>query len=384
MPLQANSITAAELEMLAYATLHETIVNRKDPVKLDRVSRPTFNFMMSKTKKSGAPIRGGFSFLVKGRRNQRLTYWDGMDVLPFEEQYTGQKLKYYVGMAHMGDMMPYDALKRAGVDIDYSKGVRPGQVSASTAEIVLNVLKETREDIQENLEYEWAKDLMRSNLSSPKAPTGIDGLLPVTNPTGGMIGGQSRTNPMFQHRVSTGWTGDNFLSNISVFLNRLSRKSPTSSGINLVPVGDNVYDLLVNLYTGGTAAGGPANVSAGKIDFQRMQDKAQKTGEKYKIGLPDTCFELPNGTMILNDPMFAVLAEEDPTAGWASRGYCLNTEHLFVIPVKVSEDPIVHPMPYNQRVQHASWHLEWTLACTAPNTQGVFTVNYGGLGLPGA
>lgn len=382
MPLTTDALTQDELDYLAYATLSEKVANRDEVIPLDRVDLPTYNYLMRKAKKQGDPVRGGFRFNVKGLRNQRLTWWDGMDVLPFEERYTGMALKFYVGKGHFGDMLPFDFVERTGVQVNYERGIRPGAFSGKGAvlERVVNVIKENADDIKYNIALETAKTMFKSNVDNPKAPAGIDALLPVTTPTGGTVGGLSRSNPLLQHRVSTGWTADTILSYFPAFIRNIQRKA-NGKKVDYVCVGDNVYDLLLAAFTNTGNAGGMTGSIAGKADYRMGQDKAFKLGEKLNIGLPQDCFTYQD-ILIVNDPLLRILAEEDPTAGWDQRGYCITSDYLFMIPVKDADTAITHPMPYNQRVQFASWHQEWGMASVLPNAQGVFTVSTTGFGLP--
>lgn len=333
-----------------------------------------------KAKKNGDPVRGGFRFNVKGVRDQRLTWWDGLDILPFEERYTGDAMRFYVGKSHFGDTQPLDFLERTGIRVDYSRGIRPGGRSPDVLERVVNVIKENADDIQYNVRLELAKTIMKSNIDQPKAFIGLDGLMPITNPTGGTIGGLSRSNPIFQHRVSTGWTGDNILSNISDFVTLLNRRA-NGKKVDYICVGDYFYELLINVFTGAASGTGAAsNTLAGKFDYRSMRDMAMAKGEKYKIGLPQDCF-MYEDILIVRDPIFEQLHRDDPTAGWLQRAYFLNTDYIFSIPVKdITSDPILHPIPANQRVQFQSWHGEQSMALVCPNSCGVATCTFAGLG----
>lgn len=378
MPLTNDALTQDELDYLMYATLSEKVANPDEVIPLDRPDYPTFNLLMRKKKNNGEPVRGGYRFNVKGLRGQRLTWWDGLDILPFEERYTGNAMRFYVGKMHLGDTLPFDLVERTGVRIDYNRGIREGSQRRSSLEKVVNVIKENRDDIMFNIKQELAKTIMKSNADQPKAFTGLDGLMPITNPTGGTIGGMSRSNPIFQHLVSTGWTGDNILSNFQAFIKALQRKS-NGRKVDIISVGDNVYDLLVNVFTGAGAAGVAGNTVAGKFDYRSARDKAQKMGEKYNVGLPQDCFAYED-RLIINDPVYQDLNRDDPSAGWQGRGYCLTSEYQFMIPV-MSDVVVPHPMPYNQRVQNTSFHGEMALANICPNSSGVFTTTYAGLGI---
>lgn len=378
MPLTQDSLTQDELDYIMYATLSEKVANKDDIIPLDRIDTPTYNFLSRKAKKNGDPVRGGFRFNVKGLRQQRLTWWDGLDILPFEERYTGDAMRFYVGKCHFGDVLPFDFVERTGVRIDYNRGITAGGRSEGAMERVVNVIKENKDDILYNMRIELAKTIMKSNSDQPKAFVGLDGLAPVTNPTGGVIGGLSRSNPIFQHRVSTGWTGDNILSNFQAFIKLLQRRA-NGKKIDYICCGDNVFDLLVNVFTGAGAAGIAGNTAAGKFDYRSLRDKADKLGEKYNIGLPQDCFAYQD-ILIVNDPIFEELNREDPTANWPNRMYFICSDYVFLVPV-MSDVVVPHPMPYNQRVQYTSYHGEMAMALTLPNSLGVATVTYSGLGL---
>jgi hypothetical protein len=378
MPLTNDALTQDELDYLMYATLSEKVANPDEVIPLDRPDFPTLNLLLRKKKDNGEPVRGGYRFNVKGQRGQKLTWWDGLDILPFEERYTGNAMRFYVGKMHLGDTLPFDLVERTGVRIDYNRGIREGSQRRASMEKVVNIIKENRDDITYNIKYELAKTVMKSNADQPKAFTGLLGLMPITNPTGGTIGGMSRSNPIFQHLVSTGWTGDNILSNFQAFIKALQRKS-NGRKVDIISVGDNVYDLLVNVFTGAGAAGVAGNTVAGKFDYRTAVDQAMKKGEKYNVGLPQDCFAYQD-MLIINDPVYRELDREDSSFGWNSIGLCLTSDYQFLIPVM--QDVIVpHPMPYNQRVQNTSFHGEMALANICPNSSGVFTTSYAGLGI---
>ena len=378
MPITNDTLTQDELDYLMYATLSEKVANPDEVIPLDRPDYPTFNLLMRKKKDNGEPVRGGYRFNVKGLRGQKLTWWDGLDILPFEERYTGNAMRFYVGKLHLGDTLPFDLIERTGIRIDYNRGIREGSQRKASLEKVVNAIKENRDDIAFNIKQELAKTIMKSNADQPKAFTGLLGLMPITNPTGGTIGGMSRSNPMFQHLVSTGWTGDNILSNFQAFIKALQRKS-NGRKVDIISVGDNVYDLLVNVFTGAGAAGIAGNTVAGKFDYRAARDKAQKMGEKYNVGIPQDAF-MYEDRMIICDPVYQDLDRDDPSFGWKSVGVCLTSEYQFLIPV-MSDVVVPHAMPFNQRVQNTSFHGEMTLVNICPNSSGVFTTSYQGLGI---
>ena len=378
MPLTQDALTQDELDYLVYATLSEKVANKDEVIPLDRIDLPTYNFFMRKSKKNGDPVRGGYRFNVKGLRGQKLTWWDGMDILPFEERYTGDALRFYVGKCHFGDILPFDFVERTGIRIDYNRGIKPGGRSPEALERVVNVIKENADDIKYNMSLELAKTLFKSNSDQPKAFVGIDGLMPITNPTGGTIGGLSRSNAIFQHRVSTGWTADNILANFAEFVTLLQRRS-NGRKIDYIACGDYFYSLLVNVFTNSAGAGGMTGSVAGKWDYRAQRDYAAGKGEKLKIGLPQDAF-MYQDILVVRDPIFEELHREDPTAGWPSRCYFFCSEYIFMIPV-MSDVVVPHPMPINQRTQSTSFHGEYSCALIVPNSCGVATTSFAGNGI---
>src|ERR1700722_16484323 len=163
MRLTPDALTQDQLDLLVYATLSEKIANEDEVLALSRVDYPTFNLLMRKKFTGGEPVRGGYRFNVKGLRNQKLTWWDGLDILPFEERYTGNAMRFYVGKSHMGDTLPYDLIERTGIRIDYNRGLKEGTASRRTMERVVNIIRENREDIRYNMKAENAKTLMKTN-----------------------------------------------------------------------------------------------------------------------------------------------------------------------------------------------------------------------------
>lgn len=97
-----------------------------------------------------------------------------------------------------------------------------------------------------------------------------------------------------------------------------------------------------------------------------------KKGEKYNISLPQNCFAYQD-MLIVNDPIYYLLQEEDPTGNWSKRIDFWNFNHFGIISV-VNDMTVPHAMPYNQRLMRTSLHGEWTVWCNAPRTQGVMFI----------
>lgn len=364
MPVDSTSLTQEEIDFLAQATLSRRIANRGDVDALDRVQSGTFKYAVSRAKSFGPPVQGGFRFYVKGNRNQRIQWWQGADLLTFDNQQTLSDMVFDVGKGHMGYEIIYDTIERNGIRVDYNKGIREGQSDRSVLERVVNIIEQTMDDV----EYAWENDLrkrfMTDNADEPKAFTGRAGLIDATTNTTGSIGRRSRTNRLFQHQLITGVTADNIGPAFFRMIRAANRRAGGTK-IDWISCGDAVYNTLVQLFMG-------TGTSAGKFDYRSARDMAMKKGEKYNIGLPQDCFAYED-TLIVNDPVYELLDIDYPTANWSKRMDFWNFSHFGILPV-ISDVTVPHAMPYNQRLMRTSVHGEWTVWCNAPSTQGVMVL----------
>lgn len=368
MPVDNTSLTQEEIDYLAQATLSRRIANRGDVNALDRIESGTLKYALGRAKNMGPPVQGGFRFYVKGNRGQQLQWWQGADILTFANKQTLSDMVFDVGKGHYGYELIYDTIERNGIRIDYNKGIREGQSDKSVLERTVNIIEQTMDDV----EYDWMNDLrkrfMKSNSDQPRCFTGRDGLIGSTNTTG-TIGKRSRTNKMFQHYLTTSVSVDNVMLEIFKITRNMNRFSGGTK-CDYISCGDAVYDMLVNLFCNTAGAGGmTGNTFGGKIDYRMAHDHAMKKGEKYNISLPQECFSYQD-TLIVNDPVYYLLKEENPTENWDKRIDLWNFSHFGIIPV-IPEMTVPHPMPYNQRLMRTSIHGEWTVWCDMPRSQGV-------------
>jgi hypothetical protein len=373
MPITQEALTTEQLEILYAATLSESVQNRDKMIAMERRDRYLYNRLVQAAKKPvGGLDRGGVRINTKGLREQGYTWWDGTDFLPFEEHYTGEAMRFYVGKGHFGDMLAHDFAERAGIKMDYSTG-KGTPVSMETSTRVMNIFKEKIDDIQDARARDLSKMIYKANADKPKAFVGLMGLHPIVNPTFGEIGGMSRSIPRYQHYVdATAWTADNYRLRSQAMIRTLSRKANGKSP-NVHIMGDDMYDLIASTFLG-TAS------TTGKIDIRMAQDMAMAAGEKYNITLPSNCFMLEN-QLIATDATLHELHEEDPSFGWNKLYIAFNTDYTYMIPVRKDEH-IVHPVPYNQRVTYESWHDELLLVSVMPNSFGIATTAYAGTNQP--
>lgn len=363
MSVDNTSLTQEEIDFLAQATLSRRIANRGDVTALDRVESGTLKYALGRAKNFGPPVQGGFRFYVKGNRNQKIQWWQGADLLTFDNQQTLSDMRFDVGKGHLGYELIYDTIERNGIRVDYNKGIREGQSDKSVLERVVNIIEQTMDDV----EYAWMNDLrkrfMTDNYDEARCFTGRAGLIDATTNTTGTIGGRSRSNRMFQHQLITGVTVDTLPTAFFKMIRAANRRAGGTK-VDYVSCGDTVYNTLVDLFVG-------TSTVSGKFDYRAAREFAQKKGEKFNISMPQDCFAYED-TLIVNDPVYELLDIDYPTAPtpWAKRLDMWNFSHFGIIPV-ISEMNVPHPMPYNQRLTRTSVHGEWTVWCDLPSSQGV-------------
>jgi hypothetical protein len=363
MPIDNLSLTQEEIDFLAQATLSRRIANRGDVTALDRVESGTMKYALQRAKNFGPPVQGGFRFYVKGNRNQQIQWWQGADILTFDNQQTLSDMVFDVGKGHMGWELIYDTVERNGIRVDYRRGLRKGEGDRSVLERVQNIVEQTMGDV----EYAWMNDLrlrfMTANLDQPKCFVGRDGLIDPTTNTTGSIGRRPRSNSLFRHQLATGVTKTNFMLAMFKIIRQANRRAGGTK-IDYISCGDEVYNMLVDLFSG-------TDTVAGKFDYRSARDLAMKRGEKMNVALPQDCFAYED-MFIVNDPVYELLDQRYPTAAvpYAKRMDLWNFSHFGILPV-ITEMDVPHPMPDNQRLSRTSRHGEWTVWCDAPSTQGV-------------
>lgn len=367
MPVNNDSLTQEEIDFLAQATLSRRIAKRGEVTPLDRIESGTLKYAMARSKNFGNPVQGGFRFYVKGNRNQRIQWWQGADILTFENHSNLSDMVFDVGKGHLGYELVYDTIERNGIRVDYRKGIREGQSDKSTLEKAVSIIEQTMDDV----EYAWMLDLqirfMTSNYDEPRAFTGRAGLIdPSTNSTG-TIGNRSRTNKLFQHQLITGVTIDTLMLSFFKMIRQCNRRAGGTK-IDYITCGDTVYNTLVDLFTG-------TSTVAGKFDYRAAREHAQKKGEKFNISMPQDCFSYED-ILIVNDPIYEQIALRYPslTPDPAKTIDFWNFSHFGIIPV-ISDMTVPHDMPYNQRLSRTSEHGEWVCWSDLPSSQGVMVLS---------
>jgi hypothetical protein len=358
-------ITTEELQALAEIALAPKIMEGITP--LDQITYPTFDALMAKSPKGEIQsVQGAYRFEVKGTRPQRVNYYDGAQKLKFEGHFTPFHLDFDVGKGHFGDLLVIDVVERAGIKVNYSQELRQGGVSREKQNVVLDILRTNKDDIDRAIKLDTARRALTANFDSPKCFSGLDALLPVTSNSSGTIGKVSRALPILRHQLITGVTGDTVQVAFGQMERLLEDGSAGEGDANLIVCGDNWFDLLVDLYGGTTTRPGRT-----RIEINSAQAKDRALADKFQVGFPMDSFVGPNGQLIVRDPLFRKLdGWENPAVLWANRMYFLNLNHLMFVTEKHNE-MINHGMPYDQRVNYSSTHNAGALCLKAPASCGV-------------
>ncbi len=361
----STSLTQEEVDYLTNSVLSRRIANRGKVEALDRLESPTMDYLMGRTKELGPPVNDGYRFYVKGKRGQRIQWWDGADLLTFENRHTITDMQFDVGRGHMGFELLYQFIEKHGIKIDYKKGIREGGAGdSSTLEVVVKVIEDHLDSVMDDWKTDMRKRFWRANTDQAKCFAGVDALFPASGNTTSTIGGRPRSNPLFRHQLVTGITKSNFMLSFFKVVKEANIRAASSKGkLEIFACGDYIYELLVDLFSG-------TDTVAGKFDYRATRDLAMKKGEKYNVALPQDCFMYENAMFYLEPCFRRELDIEEPAASplWEKRMYGFNPQHFGILPV-IDQEMVAHGMPYNQRLERTSIHGEYVEWCNKPNTQ---------------
>lgn len=363
------SLTQEEVDFLAEAVLSEKIMS-KGVSSLDTFDSPVVDYLMGRSKEIAPPTKDAVKFLVKGRADRRIQWWDGADLLTFGNAPTISSLVFNVGRGHLGIEMLYQVLEYNGIKVTYRKdGIREG--AAATSEVlhtVANILEQEFDNAREDWKRDMIRRFWRANTDQAKCFAGVDALFPATGNTTGTIGGRDRSNPIYRHNLVTGITKTNF----QLSWHRLVKQAndfQRKGQVEIFAVGDDVWDMIVDLFSG-------TDTTGGKFDYRSTRDMAMKKGEKYNVALPQDCFMYQDAIIYRAKEFLQDLAIEEPAASpvWSKRIYGFNPQHFGIQPI-MDQEMVNHGMPYNQRLERTSMHGEYVVWSDHPraNFVGVMT-----------
>ena len=359
-------LTSEEVLFLAEQNLGQnTMRSGGTPTLLESYATPTLD-MALKAAEEGTSFQtqnGGVEYEVQGLRNQRIEWWDGTQRLTFQGHLDAFNLRYTIGKGHLGDMVVLDVVERTGVSVRYGEGIREkSQIPRGQAMRVANYFQKEKTRILNAYKLDLAIRLWTENSDAAKAFTGIDGLFPATTNSTGDIGQKSRTNFLLRHQLITGVTA----SNVDLAVTRMERALEDAAGndgtgTSVIIVGDDFFDMLVDSYKG----------SGNRAQLQVASERAAKWADKMRVGLSKDAFVGDNGKVFTRDQSWNKIDSLYPglTVPFAKRMAFINFGHLEFLSEKHLEN-IVHPMPYDQRVQFTSWHGAYVLGTDKPRTFG--------------
>lgn len=367
MPLNtANDyITTEELNAVIEATRGLKIWDGGEVKGLDRIKFPTFDHAFAKApKESVHSIQGGFRFMVKGNRNQRINWYHGSKKMKYAQASTPFHFDYYVGKGQLGNQQLIDFLERAGLKIVLSKELRQGGVPEDKQQTIFNVLKEERDDLEYARKLDLARRFWTGNTDAPDCFYGMDALLPATSNLLGDQGGVDRTNYLARHQLITNVTA----TNVNLAMAEAERLVQDAGGhTDWVVCGDNWFDMLLGLYQG-------TPTQAGKFEIQVGYEKAREYSQKFRVALPDESFVGPNGTLFMREPLFRKLDNwSNESVKWADRLYGIDFTSLFLLPERWNEF-VNMGMPYDQLVNYSSTFDSLCIGMNNPAAQFVMAL----------
>lgn len=355
-------ITTEELNAVIEATRGLKIWDGGEVKGLDRIKFATFDRAFAKASKDSVhSIQGGYRFMVKGNRNQRIHWYHGSKKLKYSFGATPFHFDYYVGKGQLGNQQLIDYLERAGIKVVLSKELRQGGVPEDKQQVIFNVLKEERDDIEYARKLDLARRFWTGNTDAPDCFSGYDALFPATTNISGSQGGVSRTNYLARHQLITNVTANN----VNLAFAQAERAVQDAGGhTDWIVCGDNWFDMLLGLYQGTTT-------QAGKYQIEVGYEKAREYSSKFRVALPDDSFIGPNGTLIMREPLFRKLdGWGNDAVKWADRLYGIDFSSFFLLPERWDEF-VNFGMPYDQLVNYSSTFDSLCLGTNNPGAQFV-------------
>lgn len=361
--------TPEQTQQLGYA-VNDFVVNRRGgPIILDRQAYPLLSFLMAN--KEQMPFTGGVA-KVKLQKSSDLDieHYEGKQVLTFQENKVDAELEFQPRRSHLGIEYTHTELEDLGYSIE-PNAPRGKMFAKKVPEAAVDMVKDLFAMRQDDAMDRWDVRLDRlfhlANAADPLAPTGIDGLLPIVNPTAGTIGGQPRTDPLFQHNVQTGLTagaGGNLDAGLEALWRAChlnNRGTPTR--INAIFAG---YDFI-DAYKAFARANG--------MEYERNGGIKAVTG--LDLGLPDSALHY-NGVPIIHDPTMESLDAEGLGGGidWSKRCYMLSSKATKLGYAKNKLKQFSAPNdPGDQRITRQSLEGRHCLMVTKPSANGIAAIS---------
>lgn len=358
--------TPEQLARVAYS-VYSHVANRKKPTAIDR-QKMVLGEILGRNKMQASATGGVWKWKLKHDDGGAMQFWQRKDVLAFTEPEFQLEMSYSFVNMHQGREFTHEDLFELGYDVKPNgprgKNFASG-ASDSDAERLVDWFDEAIESLMDKFDVEEDKILHRDGAYDSKSLVGLDGILPISNPTSGTIGGVSRSNPLVRHYVTTGLT-------------------TTASGT--LPTGLTTARRTCLLNGRGHNLGGGLVIVAGSAFVDGYRAYAKANGIEYHwdptkvlngldIGIPEASFQF-EGLPIVWDPTMDYLDTiESPTIPWAKRAYMLAPKTWkYVIGNKMDKTFSAPLDKAEQRVTRLSLDSRLSLGNICPNANAVLSI----------
>jgi len=362
-----SMLTPEFLQEVAYA-VHEEVMNRRDPIIPDRQAYPMWSFFLNHRKE--LTFTGGKT-IVKMQKdgNLEVEHWDGRQVLEFQENRVDIQMEFQPRRTHLGIEIVHTQVEDEGYTVEPNARDRgrnfAKKIAKADVDRVMNIFEQRIEDAEDAWDTRLDRIFHLDGTQDPLAPVGLDGLLPLDN-TSGTIGGQPRTDPIFQHNVrlaSAYGAGDPLERDLQQLIRDCEiNNRGTPSRISVIMAGFGWIDRYVK--------------------WARLNDMPYKRiggdgpVKKLDIGVPDSAIEF-NGIPVVHDPSFESLDRSGLYVGtpWTRRAYFLAPKTWCLGYQAGKLKKFSAPLdPGDQRITRMSWDGRHVLIVKKPNGNGVHTM----------
>lgn len=360
----AASITLPpQVVQATYWAARERVMNRRPDV-LDRSDMPWHKFLMSR-KVEDVFLRGQLIQKLKRSGGLELEFPERKSARKFQEPFIDSEMYWTPTEVHLGITMTHKDYMDRGYFIPPNGSRSKGsfrKLKKVEADTLLDYVAELFEEVDDNYDREIDKVFLLDGTQKTNAPAGLDARLPLDN-TSGIIGGQNRSDPLFQHHVITGSTvtaGGTLQEDLNALFRAASNKTRGMKGkIDTIMVGDDWLDAYATY--------------AKNNGIQINTDSGSPT--MIDIAIPDEGRKY-NRLQIVRNPTF----EELDAAGlyngtpWSKRAYLLNSKSWRFVWQGLDKYMSWPDDPYDMRETYVSWDGYYSLVCQAPNQNAVNTI----------
>lgn len=360
----AASITLPPQVLQAtYWAVRERIMNKRPDV-MDRSDMPWFNFL-NKRKTEDVFLRGQLIQKLKRSGGLDMEFPARKGQRHFQEPFIDSEMYWTPTEAHMGITITHKDLMDRGYVVppngDRSRSSFR-KLSKAQGDTLIDYVEELFEEVEDNYDREIDKNYLLDGTHTTNAPAGLDALLPLDN-TSGTIGGQNRSDPLFQHHVITGSTvtaGGTLQEDLNALFRAASNKTRGMKGkIDMIMVGDDWLDAYATY--------------AKNNGIQINTDSGTPT--MVDIAIPDEGRKY-NRLQIVRNPTFEDLDSAGLYTGtpWAKRAYLLNSKSWQFVWQGFDKYISWPDDPHDLRETFISWDGYYSLLCRAPNQNAVNTI----------